>query len=232
MDLIRSLHEKRGLSVIMASHLLNVVASYVDRLALIENGRITTGPVEEMLQRYSALKGQNFYQVLGVSPSASESEVRHAYYSLAKRLHPDKFTEEETKSRAEKLFAAITEAYATLSRTENRQEYDRTLTTVNDGPSDAAVAAAGAEVARQNFLRGKALFEKGEIVKALPFLENAVEQEGAREEYLRYLGMVQSRNPRLRREAEQNFLRAVNLNPTVAENYYQLGLICRKTNRE
>ena len=49
MDLIRSLHEKRGLSVIMASHLLNVVAAYVDRLALIENGRITTGPVEEML---------------------------------------------------------------------------------------------------------------------------------------------------------------------------------------
>jgi ABC-type Mn2+/Zn2+ transport system ATPase subunit len=50
MDLIRSLHQARRLTVIMVSHLLNVVASYVHRLAIVGSGRITVGPTEEMLQ--------------------------------------------------------------------------------------------------------------------------------------------------------------------------------------
>ncbi len=194
--------------------------------------RRPAGPVEEMLQRHSALQGQNLYQVLGLTQAATESEVRHAYYSLAKRLHPDKFSEEETKNRAEKLFAAITEAYATLSKAENRAEYDKSLNQASAKPSAESTAASAAELARQNFLHGKALFEKNEMVKALPFFEHAVEQDTGKDEYHRYLALVQSRNPRLRREAEQHFLRAIELNPTCAESYAQLGLLYRKTGQE
>jgi ribosomal protein S12 methylthiotransferase accessory factor len=182
-----------------------------------------------MLERHAALRGQNLYQVLGLTPAAGESEVRHNYYSLAKRLHPDKFSEEETKNRAEKLFAAITEAYATLSKSESRAEYDKSLTAASDNkPSAESTAASAAAMARQNFLHGKSLFDKNEMVKALPFFEHAVEQDEAKEEYHRYLAMVQSRNPRLRKEAEKHFLRALELNPTSAENYAQLGLLYRK----
>ena len=184
-----------------------------------------SGPVEEVMERFAALEGQSLYQVLGVIQTATESEVRHAYYSLAKRLHPDKFADEQTKARAEKLFAAITEAYATLSRTESRQEYDKNIQPV---AAKGASEASAAQVARQNFLHGKAHLDKNEMTKALSFFEHAVEQEPGREEYRRYLALVQSRNPRLRKEAEQNFLKAIELNPTFAENYAQLGLLYRK----
>jgi len=192
--------------------------------------RRAAGPVEEVLDRFAALRGQNLYQVLGVTPTAPESEIRHAYYSLAKRLHPDKFSDDETKFRAEKLFSAITEAYATLSRPPNRQEYDGTVTRQagEKVAAEIATSSAGAELARQNFLRGKALLENGDIVKALPFFEHAVEQDESKETYRRYLATVQSRNPRLRKEAESNFLKAIDLNPTSAENYAQLGLLYRK----
>ena len=185
----------------------------------------STGPVEEVLERFAALEGQNFYQVLGIVQGSSESEIRHAYYSLAKRLHPDKFAEEMTKERAEKLFAAITEAYAALSRPESRQEYDKVLQPIAAKGSSEASAA---EVARQNFLHGKAHLDRNEMTKALSFFEHAVQQEPGREEYRRYLALVQSRNPRLRREAEQSFLKAIELNPTFAENYAQLGLLYKK----
>jgi len=194
--------------------------------------RRPAGPVDEMLERFSALMGQNFYQVLGLTPSASDSEVRHAYYSLAKRLHPDKFSEDETKSRAERLFAAITEAYAALSKPESRSEYDKSLSQAGDKPSAESTASSAAEVARQNYLHGRALYEKQEMVKALSFFEHAVEQDGGKEEYHRYLAMVQSRNPRLRKEAERHFLRAIEMNPTFAENYAQLGLLYRKMGQE
>ena len=194
--------------------------------------RKPAGPVEEMLERFSALDGQNLYQVLGLTPAVSELEVRHAYYSLAKKLHPDKFSEDETKNRAEKLFAAITEAYATLSRVESRGEYDKTLSQGSEKPSAESAAASAAAMARQNFLHGRALYEKQEMVKALTFFEHAVEQDGGKEEYHRYLALVQSRNPRLRKESERHFLRAIELNPTRAENYAQLGLLYRKMGLE
>lgn len=182
------------------------------------------GAVEEALQRYAALAGQSLYQVLGVVPDASESEIRHAYYSLAKRLHPDKFSDEETKIRVEKLFAAITEAYATLSKPESRKDYDQTLQPAAKTSPEISPAA----LARQNFLAGKAHLEKHEMAKALSFFEHAVQQDPGREEYLRYLAMVQSTNPRLRRDAEQNFLKAIEANPTSAESYALLGLLYRR----
>jgi ABC-type Mn2+/Zn2+ transport system ATPase subunit len=57
MDLARHLHDHDGLTVIMVSHLLNVVASYVQRLAIVGDGRLDVGPIDTMLtaERLSAL---------------------------------------------------------------------------------------------------------------------------------------------------------------------------------
>jgi manganese/zinc/iron transport system ATP- binding protein len=49
MELVRRLHVEDGLTVVMVSHLLNVVASYVARLAIVGNGRLEVGPVDTML---------------------------------------------------------------------------------------------------------------------------------------------------------------------------------------
>jgi ABC-type Mn2+/Zn2+ transport system ATPase subunit len=49
MDLVRHLHVYDNLTVIMVSHLLNVVASYVQRLAIVGEGRLEVGPIEVML---------------------------------------------------------------------------------------------------------------------------------------------------------------------------------------
>ena len=57
MDLVRHLHVQDKLTVIMVSHLLNVVASYVRRLAIVGDGKVEVGPVESMLtaEKLSAL---------------------------------------------------------------------------------------------------------------------------------------------------------------------------------
>jgi ABC-type hemin transport system ATPase subunit len=46
---VRHLHVHDNLTVIMVSHLLNVVASYVQRLAIVGDGRLEVGPIEVML---------------------------------------------------------------------------------------------------------------------------------------------------------------------------------------
>lgn len=66
---------------------------------------------------------RDYYEVLGVSKTATPEEIKKAYRSLAKKHHPDVSTEE--KEVAEAKFKEISEAYEVLSDQEKRQLYDQ-----------------------------------------------------------------------------------------------------------
>jgi curved DNA-binding protein CbpA len=63
---------------------------------------------------------KDYYAILGVSPSASASEIKRAFRRLAIRYHPDKNPAEEVRS----LFHDINEAYDVLGDAEKRVTYD------------------------------------------------------------------------------------------------------------
>ena len=64
----------------------------------------------------------DLYQRLGVKRGASEAEIKKAYRSLAKQLHPDR---NKVKPDAAKRFGEITQAYDLLSDKDKRARYDR-----------------------------------------------------------------------------------------------------------
>lgn len=64
---------------------------------------------------------RDYYEVLGVSKTASEDEIKRAFRKLAKQYHPDLNKEEG----AEEKFKEIGEAYAILSDPQKRQQYDQ-----------------------------------------------------------------------------------------------------------
>ena len=66
---------------------------------------------------------RDYYEVLGVSKTATPEEIKKAYRSLAKKHHPDVSTED--KEVAEAKFKEISEAYEVLSDQEKRQLYDQ-----------------------------------------------------------------------------------------------------------
>jgi len=64
---------------------------------------------------------RDYYEVLGVSESASADEIKKQYRKLALKFHPDR----NNSSEAAEHFKEISEAYAVLSDTEKRQIYDQ-----------------------------------------------------------------------------------------------------------
>lgn len=64
----------------------------------------------------------DYYELLGVSRSATEDEVKKAYRKLAMKYHPDK---NQGDTVAEEKFKEISEAYEVLSDVQKRQRYDQ-----------------------------------------------------------------------------------------------------------
>jgi DnaJ-class molecular chaperone len=64
----------------------------------------------------------DLYQRLGLKRGASEAEIKKAYRSLAKQLHPDRNTD---NPKAAERFAQVTAAYDLLSDKDKRARYDR-----------------------------------------------------------------------------------------------------------
>ena len=65
----------------------------------------------------------NYYAILGVEPDVDQQAIKCAYRRLARRYHPDV----AKVKNAAKRFLLIQEAYAVLSDSEKRKQYDRVI---------------------------------------------------------------------------------------------------------
>ena len=89
---------------------------------------------------------RDYYEVLGVSKTATDDELKRAYRKLAKQYHPD--ANPDNKEEAEKKFKEINEAYETLSNPQKRKMYDQFGP---EGPAGFGGGAGGANYYSSGF---------------------------------------------------------------------------------
>ncbi len=185
---------------------------------------------EELLARCRASGNDDHYMILGVERTAPEEAIRRAYYQLARRYHPDRLHRphlEDIHLELEGMFATITEAYNTLSDPPARGEYDRELAEwgaarKKDPTLDKQAAA------REAYLRGRKLMDAGKTFEAIRLFETAVNLEPGRAEHFHFLGVCQAQNPRWKKKAEENLLKAIAMNPSSAQSFLELARLYKK----
>jgi len=83
---------------------------------------------------------QDFYEILGISKSASQAEIKKAYRKMAIKYHPDKNPGDKT---AEENFKKAAEAYEVLSDENKKARYDQYGHAAFDGPQGGGFNGGG-----------------------------------------------------------------------------------------
>jgi len=162
----------------------------------------------------------DYYQLLGIAPTASAVEVRKAYARLAREKHPDRFTDPAQKAEAEKVFQDITTAFNTLCSPNARADYDRS----RERPQPTTPE----EIAKDAFERYREMLDAGQVQEALTLVRTAVHHAPETAEYHAALGRLLARVQGHAREAVAALERATQLNPKDANLFVDLALLLHR----
>jgi Domain of unknown function (DUF4388)/DnaJ domain len=96
---------------------------------------------QEIIDAYAGLKTKNHFDVLGIPRASSETQVKEAYFRLAKRFHPDVHHDPslgDLRDRLEAVFIRLGEAYETLRNPRTRASYEGRLGASTPRPAEAS----------------------------------------------------------------------------------------------
>ena len=200
---------------------------------------------DDVLEASRDLAGRDHFDVLGLTPAATEADVKGAYHRLARRFHPDVVHREpsvaDLRERIEDLFERISAAYKVLSEPGERARYEGSLMVARLGPVPAAEpatpAAAGlpeppdlvaqAQHGEEALGEAEGSFAQGKYWDAIQRLEGLVSTAQGKTKARARVVLAQCylKNPRWKKMAEDELLAAIQEDASNADAYYVLGTI-------
>jgi len=180
--------------------------------------------IAEVLTLRDMLPSMTLYQILDVPKTASDEDIKKAYFQMARKFHPDRFDRRaaaEFETPIDEVFGHITGAYRVLGNKESRKVYDAKSGPVL-GQEDVQETYRKADI---KFRQGKTLHSQGRYDEAIAYLEEAVRMRRDKADYYLMLAMCESRLPAYVKKAEQDFLKAIQMEPWNPEGYVGLGLL-------
>ncbi len=181
-----------------------------------------TAEIADVMAMRESLETKTYYQILEVPKTANEEEIKKAYFNLARRFHPDRFdrkVQSAHRDLIDEVFDAITNAYRTLINRDKRKAYDSGSGGRGEAPEDAM------RKADIKFRQGKTLYTQERYDDAVSLLEEAVRLRKTKGDYYLLLAMAESKIPAYSKKAEEDFLKAIVLEPWNPEGYVGLGYL-------
>jgi tetratricopeptide (TPR) repeat protein len=197
---------------------------------------------EEIVGLHRRLATLDHFEVLGLTPEATEAEVEAAYLRLARRFHPDIQHREglgDLRSEVEAIFSRLGQAHHVLSEPGSRARYEGSLLVRQIGPApdgdsgvpgNAVVPPPGpVRTPEEAIAEAEEAYGAGRYWDALQMLEAALpETKGRLRQRARVLlAQCCLKNPKWRKRAEEELIEAIREEAANAEAYFVLGTIYR-----
>ncbi len=185
--------------------------------------------LEEVLAFKEKLPTSDYYQILGSTKNASDEDIKKAYFLLARKFHPDRFSSSlspQNRALVEDVFDSITKAYRTLSNEALRKGYDLKAPAFGARPGESGRDSL--KKADHKFRQAKTLHSQGRYEDAIIVLEEVIRLDRTKGGYFLLLAMSEAKIPSMRRKAEMDFLKAIELEPWNPECYVGLGVLYRQ----
>ncbi len=182
--------------------------------------------VREVLAMFERLASLDYYQVLEVTKESTASDVKKAYFQMARKYHPDLFDRElpsDVRNKIDDVFDFITKGYHILSDEDKRQDYDKNLEKVP--VQDRRNADKRAEV---KFRQGKTLYNQTRWEEAQVLLQEAIRLDPYKSSYFMLLAMTQSKMREYHEKAVKNFKKAIEMSPWQPDGYLGLGILYKR----
>jgi tetratricopeptide (TPR) repeat protein len=197
----------------------------------------------EIQEAWEGLKTRNHFEVLGLSRSVGETEVKEAYFRLAKRFHPDvhhRASLGDMREKLEAVFIRLGQAYEELRDPRKRADYEERLGRRPrfDAPAAGSHAAAPApeappdpeeeaRLAEESIRKAAKLVELEKYWEAIQLLEPAlgVVKGKARLRGQLLLARSKVKNPKWVKEAEEVLLITTRESPQAVDAWALLASI-------
>jgi len=195
---------------------------------------------DEILKAFESIKVKNFFEMLGIERTATDTQVKEAYFRLAKRFHPDVHHGEslgDLRDQLEAVFIRLGEAYETLKNPKTRPSYEERL------PRDQATGKplpgppepepppdpeAEARRAEDDIRRAEKFIEQEKYWDAIQLLEPAIPLAKNPKLIARgHVALAKSRlkNPKWVKDAEKTLKDLLGIDPKHVEAHFMLGSI-------
>lgn len=183
---------------------------------------------EELLALYENMKARDldYYELFELNNSATANQIKETYYLYAKKFHPDRLGEAsnpELREKANFVFARINKAFEVLSDEGKRREYD--MKGYKEIQKAEKTTENLVEKANLYYRKAKTLYSQQRFRETASLMEESIRNDPNRASYFLLLGLAQSNIPNLRRVAEKNFQKVIELEPWNPEPYAALGLL-------
>ena len=112
------------------------------------------------------------YKVLGVDRSASEDEIKKAYRTLAKKYHPDNYTNTPFADMAEEKMKQINEAYDTIQKERANGYSSHSASGFDAGGSSSASGGIYARI--RQLINGGRVGEASVLLESVPSTDQLI----------------------------------------------------------
>lgn len=160
------------------------------------------------------------YKVLGVSPSASDEEIKKAYRALAKKYHPDNYIDNPLSDLAAEKMKEINEAYDAITKARSSGGYTGGSQGTGSSGYDGSSGSTG-------YARIRELLNQNRITEAELLLSRETDKNSAEWHFL--TGVVYMRKGWMQ-QAREHLTLATQLEPGNAEYRTMLNMFNNSAN--